>query len=310
MKTFKVNIPSLLFLAGVLWISFPPRAHSLKAPDLARRRILSWTTSTVVPIILCNPIVAFASEERSDITLRIERGQRAGIELCDTFLEGRQAVTVKSVSADAAIKHVVPGMVVVDYQDAKSVVKRIHEGPFPVDLKLINPNGQDSEDKAFVRSPSGNAPLSTEVNGLVIRTVRQVNAGEKVRRGDLVEFVYEARMISQTGPIYDSSAQRGTGQPYQYVVGSGDLIPGVDLGLYDMRPGEVRVLQSTYDNFIETDITVYETHIIAIHLLVLLPVPSLLAYGSRGSKLFQIPPSTTLFWTVQMIRVNFIGEAT
>lgn len=282
MKTFKVNIPSLLFLAGVLWISFPPRAHSLKAPDLARRRILSWTTSTVVPIILCNPIVAFASEERSDITLRIERGQRAGIELCDTFLEGRQAVTVKSVSADAAIKHVVPGMVVVDYQDAKSVVKRIHEGPFPVDLKLINPNGQDSEDKAFVRSPSGNAPLSTEVNGLVIRTVRQVNAGEKVRRGDLVEFVYEARMISQTGPIYDSSAQRGTGQPYQYVVGSGDLIPGVDLGLYDMRPGEVRVLQ----------------------------IPSLLAYGSRGSKLFQIPPSTTLFWTVQMIRVNFIGEAT
>jgi FKBP-type peptidyl-prolyl cis-trans isomerase len=136
-----------------------------------------------------------------------------------------------------------------------------------------------------------------------------VNNGEKVHRGDLVEFVYEARMVSQTGPVYDSSAQRGTGQPYQYVVGSGDLIPGVDLGLYDMRPGEVRVLESTYDNRIETDIAVHEAHIVAHHLLVL-PVPSLLAYGSRGSKLFQIPPSTTLFWTVQMIRVNFVGEAT
>ncbi|KAI2507586.1 hypothetical protein MHU86_6879 [Fragilaria crotonensis] len=225
MKTFKVNIPSLLFLAGVLWISFPPRAHSLKAPDLARRRILSWTTSTVVPIILCNPIVAFASEERSDITLRIERGQRAGIELCDTFLEGRQAVTVKSVSADAAIKHVVPGMVVVDYQDAKSVVKRIHEGPFPVDLKLINLNGQDSEDKAFVRSPSGNAPLSTEVNGLVIRTVRQVNAGEKVRRGDLVEFVYEARMISQTQSMIRLPKEGQGSRTNTWLVQEGPAIP-------------------------------------------------------------------------------------
>ena len=241
---------SALSLAGMLSVSlfiFP--THSFKVPDVARRWILSWTmhTGTVVPTILWNPIVSFALNDlndRSIVSLRIERGQRAGIELYDTLLDGMQVVTVKSVSSEAAIQNVVPGMVVADFQDAKSVVKRLREGPFPVNLNLVNPRNGGTNKETIVKSPSRNEASTTEGNGLVIRTVRQVEAGSKVRRDDIVEFVYEARMISSTGPVYDSSAQRGTGQPYQYVVGSGALIPGVDLGLYGMRPGEVRLIES------------------------------------------------------------------
>ena len=48
---------------------------------------------------------------------------------------------------------------------------------------------------------------------------------------------YTARMIlgrpsgEAVVVVYDSSAQRGTGLPYQMVLGSGDMLPGVDQGL-------------------------------------------------------------------------------
>jgi FKBP-type peptidyl-prolyl cis-trans isomerase len=58
------------------------------------------------------------------------------------------------------------------------------------------------------------------------------------------------------------------------------LIPGVDAGLFKMKPGEVRQLE--------------------------LPPP--LAYGARGSRLYEIPPNTNLYWTVQMVRVNSRSE--
>jgi FKBP-type peptidyl-prolyl cis-trans isomerase len=71
---------------------------------------------------------------------------------------------------------------------------------------------------------------------------------------------------------------RGTGQPYQMVLGSGDMLPGVDLGLYDMCPGETRQLE----------------------------IPAALAYGARGNKAFQIPPSSNLVWTVELVSINSI----
>jgi FK506-binding protein 2 len=95
------------------------------------------------------------------------------------------------------------------------------------------------------------------------------------QRGDILEIVYEAHMYSKQGPVYDASIQRGTGQPYQMVLGSGDMLPGVDLGLYDMCPGEVRELF----------------------------LPPSLAYGQRGNRLYRIPPDTPLYWKVQLISI-------
>ena len=47
---------------------------------------------------------------------------------------------------------------------------------------------------------------------------------------------------------------------------------------------------------------------LSIHQLTLPLVPSPVAYGSRGSRLFEIPPNTKLFWTVKLVRLNFVGE--
>jgi hypothetical protein len=186
------------------------------------------------------------------------------LELYDTFSPdfSRQVVAIKSVSAEASGRNIAPGMIITNFKDSRTVVDRLRNGPYPVDLNMIKPPTTLGAQDEFV-----------------VRTVRQ-GSGEPSRRGDLLEFVYEARMGGQNGPVYDSSAQRGTGQPYQYVLGSGDLIPGVDAGLFKMKPGEVRQLE--------------------------LPPP--LAYGARGSRLYEIPPNTNLYWTVQMVRVNSRSE--
>ena len=102
----------------------------------------------------------------------------------------------------------------------------------------------------------------------------------KSRKGDTMEIRYEARVGDQFGRIYDASDFRGTGQPYLFSLGNGELIRGVDLGTYDMCPGEVRELT----------------------------IPPILAYGQRGSKLFKIPQNSTLFWRIELVALNFIRE--
>eukprot|EP00529_Nitzschia_sp_RCC80_P021710 CAMPEP_0113501500 /NCGR_PEP_ID=MMETSP0014_2-20120614/32989_1 /TAXON_ID=2857 /ORGANISM="Nitzschia sp." /LENGTH=392 /DNA_ID=CAMNT_0000396095 /DNA_START=131 /DNA_END=1309 /DNA_ORIENTATION=+ /assembly_acc=CAM_ASM_000159 len=145
--------------------------------------------------------------------------------------------------------------------------------------------------------------------GLEITTIRRPNGSSsepcamQTRRGDLIEINYEASYYvkkkkkknrprtddnnSQNDPdddnngldvvLYDSSAFRGTGRPFQLVLGTGDVIPGVDQGLYDMCPGEVRTLK----------------------------IPPLLGYSSSGTQLFKIPPDYVgLEWTVELVSIE------
>jgi FKBP-type peptidyl-prolyl cis-trans isomerase len=107
------------------------------------------------------------------------------------------------------------------------------------------------------------------------------------RTNDLLEFYYEAWVgNNENGRIYDSSQQRGTeggsslskGRPYAYVLGSGDIIPGVDQGLYNMCLGEIRTIT----------------------------IPPVLGYGSTGINLYKIPPYTNLFWKIELVSINFI----
>ena len=80
--------------------------------------------------------------------------------------------------------------------------------------------------------------------------------------------------------VYDSSLQRGTGRPYQFVLGSGDMLPGVDQGLYNMCPGEIRMID----------------------------IPKQLGYGDRGNKLFRIPGGVALNWRVELVAVESVRE--
>ncbi|KAL9186746.1 hypothetical protein ACHAXT_010466 [Thalassiosira profunda] len=127
----------------------------------------------------------------------------------------------------------------------------------------------------------GAAPERQTQDGLEIRVVQKARGAcaIKSRRGDTMQIRYEARIGDANGAVYDASSFRGTGQPYAYVLGNADVIKGVDLGTYDMCPGEVREL-----------------------------IPPELGYRA-GSKLFkQIPSNSRLFWRVELAELNFVKE--
>jgi hypothetical protein len=151
-----------------------------------------------------------------------------------------------------------------------------------------DPTRRGSVDKLRASSTSLS---SIRINVLRLGGEAQDCANIRSRRGDVLEIQYEARVAAgdaigsdaAADIVYDSSESRGTGQPYQMVLGSGDMLPGVDLGLYDACPGELRRIE----------------------------IPAALAYGARGNKLFGIPPDVDLVWMVDVVSVNSIrpGDA-
>lgn len=246
--------------------------------------------------------------------------QSAGLELRDAIIgtPSRRVLAVQSVKRDgegyrAGAQR---GMILLDYASKSDLVTRVANGPYPIEIRLYNlALGGDalgdlgrsivSPDDALelaekVSSSSGggsdDAIVSIGKNegvtaggdkpsgeGLVITTVRKARGECAVesRRGDVLQIRYDAHIGDDAnGPIYDSSDFRGTGQPYSYVLGNNDVIKGVDLGTYDMCPGEVREIV----------------------------IPPVLGYPN-GSRLFkQIPPGSYLFWRVELVELNFVKE--
>lgn len=156
--------------------------------------------------------------------------------------------------------------------------------------------GQAGTEPAGVVGRSGSSSVASPASssGLKVTALRRGEAADcrsiQSRRGDVLEIRYEASRLAEGGGgysgataptsriVYDSSDARGTGQPYQMVLGSGDMLPGVDLGLYDMCPGEARRIE----------------------------IPAALGYGPRGNKAFRIPPGANLVWTVDLVSINSI----
>lgn len=199
------------------------------------------------------------------------------------------------------------GTILLDYAYAKDLVARIANGPYPIELRLYNlALGADAlgDLGRSIVSPDDALELAERVSGsdatvaigtdgrgrgekssegFVINTVRKARGDDcaiKSRRGDTMQIRYTARIGDRDGSIYDSSDYRGTGQPYAYVLGNNDVLKGVDLGTYDMCPGEVRELS----------------------------IPPELGYRN-GSRLYkQIPPNSYLFWSVQLVELNFVKE--
>jgi FK506-binding protein 2 len=223
--------------------------------------------------------------------------QKAGLKLGEIILGSppRTVVAVERVLPGGVAERagVQAGVVLLDFSNARSAADRIRNGPYPIDLKFYNlaaggdafgdlgkplVTAQDALELA--KSTAGSTDESGEK--FVIRVLKQppASCGIQSRRGDVLEINYEARITSANGPIFDSSGQRGTGLPYQFVLGSGDMIPGVDRGMYNMCPGEVRLLE----------------------------IPPVLAYGPRASKLFDIPSGSRIFWKVELVTVNSVQK--
>merc|ERR1719203_1585882 len=100
-------------------------------------------------------------------------------------------------------------------------------------------------------------------------TTLQEPYGMLSREGDVVEIDYVGRVV-ETGREFDAR------QRFSFILGNGDVVRGLEIGLLEMGIGEVRRLR----------------------------VPSVLGFGSRGSRVFGIPPGATLHYEVQLRSIN------
>ncbi|TSD03343.1 MAG: FKBP-type peptidyl-prolyl cis-trans isomerase 1 [Parcubacteria group bacterium Athens0714_16] len=100
-----------------------------------------------------------------------------------------------------------------------------------IDFNSIGLNDQTNENMAT----NNNLPT---VEGLVATDV-QVGDGLVAENGMLVTVNYEGTL--DDGTIFDSSYKRN--QPFQFVLGAGEVIQGWDLGVKGMKVGGTRELK-------------------------------------------------------------------
>lgn len=108
----------------------------------------------------------------------------------------------------------------------------------------------------------------TSAQTLQKHTVR-AGEGAVALRGSIIRVHYEGYLQDSTR--FDASRERG--EPLEFTLGAGQVIPGWDQGLEGMRVGEIRSLV----------------------------IPPALGYGAR--QVGPIPPNSTLLFSVELIEV-------
>ncbi|MGZ5357079.1 MAG: FKBP-type peptidyl-prolyl cis-trans isomerase, partial [Solirubrobacterales bacterium] len=96
--------------------------------------------------------------------------------------------------------------------------------------------------------------------------------GAEAKSGDTVSVNYVG-VLYENGEEFDASFD--TGQPFEFQLGAGNVIPGWDQGVEGMKVGGRRQLI----------------------------IPPELAYGAQGSPP-DIPPNSTLVFVIDLLSVN------
>lgn len=266
---------------------------------LSRRNFFQPIVLTSLALLLPIPTAAIL-EKGSGMTVKIRlenAGDTLGLQIADSKLRGQDIVVVQRVMNNRA-KNLEEGMVLRDFENSSQLLKRIKSGPYPIELEFINvaAGGDALSDLGttivtpkdaldLAKQTDTTTPPQSTVNYSITKIAGPASiCAIQSRRGDVLEIQYEAAYyyLPPSGDeirriVYDNSSSRGTGQPYLMVLGSGDMIPGVDQGLYDMCPGEERLLE----------------------------IPPLLAYGKRARDSFGIPSSyMKLEWRVKLMSID------
>ncbi|MEJ7876966.1 MAG: FKBP-type peptidyl-prolyl cis-trans isomerase [Solirubrobacterales bacterium] len=138
---------------------------------------------------------------------------------------------------------------------------------------LIGRSGDDESEepaaggeKPTVEVPEGDPPAELEIEDL------KEGDGDEAAAGDQLTVEYVG-VLYDTGEEFDSSYDAG--QPFEFVLGSGGVIPGWDEGLEGMKVGGQRQLV----------------------------IPPDLAYGPGGQPP-TIPPDSTLVFVIDLVAVN------
>jgi FKBP-type peptidyl-prolyl cis-trans isomerase len=125
--------------------------------------------------------------------------------------------------------------------------------------------------------PSMQIGTPTTVKELV-KTDVKVGDGAEAKPGQLVAVHYTGWLYDESAPDkhgkkFDSSLDRG--QPFQFPLGGGRVIPGWDMGVAGMKVGGKRTLV----------------------------IPAEMGYGARGAG-GVIPPNATLIFDVELLGVQ------
>ena len=123
--------------------------------------------------------------------------------------------------------------------------------------------------------PDGTLCFDIELVGILpgVRLTTQVAGdGAIARPGDSVQVQYKA-YVGRESSAYDSTYDRGG--PEELRIGTGEVIPGWELGVVGMTEGETRLIE----------------------------IPPYLAYGQRGAAAI-IPPGASLRYQVELVTVK------
>lgn len=121
-----------------------------------------------------------------------------------------------------------------------------------------------AKEEALIKEKYPNAIRTS--SGLMYIVLKE-GIGTTPKRGAIVEAHYTGRLLD--GTKFDSSVDRG--QPFQFLVGKGNVIKGWDEAFLSMKKGEKRILI----------------------------IPPGLAYGDQD--MGTIPPNATLIFEVELI---------
>lgn len=137
------------------------------------------------------------------------------------------------------------------------------------------PGGQDQTGDSEGRPPAVSGEEQTTASGLKFIEIQE-GTGPAPQAGQTVSVHYTGWL--EDGTKFDSSLDRG--QPFQFVLGVGQVIPGWDEGLATMKQGGKRRLI----------------------------IPPELAYGEQGIQdqtgRDVIPPNATLTFDVELLEVQ------
>jgi peptidylprolyl isomerase/FKBP-type peptidyl-prolyl cis-trans isomerase FkpA len=121
---------------------------------------------------------------------------------------------------------------------------------------------------AAIFNPNISQNMNTQPK--LISTDTVVGTGEVAETGDLVTVHYTGRFVD--GRVFDSSIARG--EPFQFVLGTGQVIAGWDQGIVGMKVGGTRELS----------------------------IPPELGYGKDDYG--PIPGNSTLIFDIQLLKVQ------
>ena len=118
-------------------------------------------------------------------------------------------------------------------------------------------------ERPVIEKPEGDIPFELGIDDLVVGDGEEAVAGKKVT-------VHYVGVAFRSGDEFDASWNRG--QPFEFKLGQGQVIPGWDQGVAGMRVGGRRELI----------------------------IPAELGYGARGSPP-SIPPNAALVFVVDLL---------